>query len=481
MKVILVNPPLSRMVSANLPAFVEEERGTYPPIGLLCVAAYLRERGPAGVEVGVLDSVVENLDDAGIEACLRREAPDVVATQALSFTLLDALAVVRIAKQVNPDVVTVVGGRHCDIYPAETAALPGVDFVVTGEGEQAFTELIRNLADPARLESIQGLTFKRGERLIHNPPAVIDDLDALPFPARDLTPYRDYRFLLAKKSMYTTLITSRGCPYGCTFCDEGRKKFRPLSAARVVEEILHCKRTLGIDQFFVFDSTFTVNRQRVLDICDLLVKHQAKVTFDIRSRVDLMDDEMLDALKKAGCIRIQYGVESGNDRVLRAINKRIAVQLTRDVVRMTRRHGFEILCDFMIGLPGETEAEIEDTIQLALELPIDYAQFAITVPYPNTSLYRYGIQKGLFNDYWREFSLDPTPAFQPRIWEEQLSREQLIKLLMRAYKSFYLRPGYILREFARMRSLSEIAHKTKAGLHLVQRALADRFGQKATL
>ena len=466
------------MVSANLPAFVEEERGTYPPMGLLYIAAYMREKGPAGVEIKVLDTVLEDLSDRQIEDYLRREAPDMVGVQALTFTLLDSLAMVDIAKKVNPDVITVLGGRHCDIYAAETAALPGVDFVVTGEGEHTLAALVRSLKDPAALEKIPGLTFRRGDRLVSNMCMEIANLDELPFPARDLTAYKDYRFLLAKKSVFTTMITSRGCPYGCSFCDEGRKRFRAVSARRVVDEMMHCKETYGIDQFFIFDSTFTVNRQRVLDICELLAERKAGVTFDVRSRVNLIDDEVLKALQRAGCVRIQYGVESGNDGVLKAINKKIAVQQVRDVVRKTREYGFEILCDFMIGLPDEGEKEVEDTIRLALELPIDYAQLAITVPYPNTELYHLGMSRGLFKDYWREFAAAPSPDFQPRLWEERLKREQLIALMMRAYERFYYRPSYILREFRNMRSLSEVYHKTKAGMHLIVRSVADRLGGK---
>jgi anaerobic magnesium-protoporphyrin IX monomethyl ester cyclase len=481
MRVLLVNPPLRRMVSANVPAFVEEERGTYPPMGLLYMAAYLREKGPKGVEVKVLDTVLEDLSDAQIEETLRREAPDVVGTQVLTFTLLDSLAVTQLAKKVNPQVVTVLGGRHCDIYPAETAALPGVDYVITGEGELAFAKLIERLGDPSELECIPGLTFRRGDRLISNPLRMIDNLDELPFPARDLTSYRDYRFLLAKKSIFTTLITSRGCPYGCSFCDEGHKRFRAVSAPRVVDEIMDCKQRFGIEQFFIFDSTFTVDRRRVLDLCDLLVQRRAGIVFDVRSRVNLIDEEVLQALKRAGCVRIQYGVESGNDAVLRAINKHIKVEQVRATVKLTRKYGFEILCDFMLGLPGETEKEAEDTVRLALELPIDYAQFAITVPYPNTNLYRYGIKQGIFDDYWRAFSAHPTPDFTPRLWEEHFAREQLITLMMRAYERFYYRPAYILREFRNMRSLTEVYHKTKAGLHLVTRSVADRLGGKEKL
>jgi radical SAM superfamily enzyme YgiQ (UPF0313 family) len=477
MKVMLINPPIRRMISANVPVFVEKERGTYPPLGLLYIAAYLREHGPEGTQVQVLDTVLLGLTDTQIEEHIRQESPDVVGIQTITFTLLDAVRVVQMCKRVNPAIVTVLGGRHCDLYPKETLGQPGVDFVVTGEGEVTMTRLVEHLSDLNRLKSVPGLTFRDGDHVVHNACTVIENLDDLPFPARELTPYGDYRFLLAKGAVFTTLITSRGCPYGCSFCDEGHKKFRALSAQRVVAEILDCRNRLGIRQFFIYDSTFTADRERVLQICRLLQDCQADISFDIRSRIDLMDDEMLRALKGAGCIRIQYGVESGNDCILAAIGKNITVAEVRDIVHRTRGHGFEILCDFMIGLPGETAREVEDTVRLALELPINYAQFAITTPYPGTKLYEYGIEKGLFDDYWREFSREPSADFQPHLWEEYFDRRQLTELMMQAYERFYFRPAYIFQELRHLSSFSEACLKIKAGLHLALRSVLGRAGK----
>lgn len=463
------------MVSANVPFFVEKERGTYPPLGLLYIAAYLRDRGPEGTEVHVLDTALLDFTDQQIEDYIRREQPDIVGVQTLTFTLLDSLMVVQIAKKVCPDIITVLGGRHCDIYPLETLLQPEVDFVVTGEGEVTMTRLVEHLHELDILKDFPGLTFRYNDRVVHNPCTPIENLDDLPFPARELTPYRDYRFLLAKDAVYTTLVTSRGCPYGCSFCDEGLKKFRAFSAQRVVEEILDCKHRLGIQQFFVYDSTFTVDRQRVLDICDLLVKSNADVSFDIRSRVDLMDDEMLSALKRAGCIRIQYGVESGDDGVLAGINKQITVAQVRETIRRTRAYGFEILCDFMIGLPGEDEQEIEKTIELALDLDIDYAQFAIATPYPGTKMYQDGIKKGLFGDFWREFSLAPHEGFKALSWEETIDRVRLDRLMMEAYRRFYFRASHLYSELINLKSSSEFYNKFKAGVVLALSVIVDRL------
>ena len=304
----------------------------------------------------------------------------------------------RSAKAVDPSIVTVFGGRHCDHYPRETASLDAVDYVVMGEGERPFTEFIENLGDEAALRKLPGLAFNASDGdFVRNPVQTITDLDALPFPARDLTDHGRYRYLLAKGTTFTTMITSRGCPFRCTFCDEGRMKFRALSAKRAVDEMQECKEKFGITSFFIFDSTFTTQRQRVVEFCDELIERDLGISFDCRTRIDLIDDDLMSRLKQAGCTRIQFGVESGNDEIEQNIIKQITVSQVKAIIDLAvNRYGFEILCDFMLGLPGETEKELKDTVELALELPIDYAHFAVTTPYPNTELYEQGIQKGLF-------------------------------------------------------------------------------------
>ncbi|MFQ6033201.1 MAG: B12-binding domain-containing radical SAM protein, partial [Candidatus Zixiibacteriota bacterium] len=462
--VLLVNPPLDNLISANVPSFVEEERGKYPPLGLLYIASYLREYGPKEAEVLVLDTVLEDMSHEDIEYYILKIRPDVVAIQTLTFTLIDSLHVARMTKKINPHIVTVLGGRQCDIFPEEVIRFDFVDYVIQGEGEVAFTEFIKNLHDKSNLRKISGLVFKNNQRAIINRPKVIKNLNQLPFPARELTDYRKYRFLLAKNSLFTTLMTSRGCPYACSFCDEGRRQFRTVSVSRVVDEIVTCKKKFGINAFFIFDSTFTISRQRVLDFCDDLIERKLDVIFDIRSRTDLVDDEILNKLRRAGCIRIQYGVESGNNAILKKIKKNITVDQIKSVMDKTRKYGFEILCDFMIGLPGEREKEIMDTINLSLNLPIDYAHFGIMIPYPNTEIYFDGIKRKLFGDYWREFSLHPTTNFEPKVWEEYFNKEQLIQFLSLAYSKFYKRPQYLFQQLFKVRSFGELSRKIKGGV-----------------
>jgi radical SAM superfamily enzyme YgiQ (UPF0313 family) len=207
----------------------------------------------------------------------------------------------------------------------------------------------------------------------------------------------------------------------------------------------------------------------VIDFCQELRKRRVDLIFDVRSRINLIDAAMLKDLRQAGCVRIQYGVESGNDQILKNIRKQITVKQTTKVVLETRKLDFEILCDFMIGLPGEKEKEIMDTINLSLDLPIDYAHFAITTPYPHTKLYQDGIDRGLFPDYWREFSTYPKAGFEPMFWEENFTRDELIAYLCQAYSRFYKRPSYVWQEFLKIRTVGELWRKMRGGLKVLTR------------
>jgi radical SAM superfamily enzyme YgiQ (UPF0313 family) len=225
---------------------------------------------------------------------------------------------------------------------------------------------------------------------------LIGDLDSMPFPARDLVPYKKYTSLLATSSVVTTMFTSRGCPYKCSFCDRPHlgSVFRYRSAEDVVAEMEECIR-MGIGEILIYDDTFTVNRQRVMDICNLILKKRLKFRWDIRARVNTVDFEMLKLLKKAGCERIHYGVESGNQGILNILKKGITLEQVRKAFRMTKKVGISTLGYFMIGSPSETRETIMQTINFAIEIGADFAHFTITTPFPGTELYRDALKKGL--------------------------------------------------------------------------------------
>jgi radical SAM superfamily enzyme YgiQ (UPF0313 family) len=467
MKVLLIYPPAENVIMSGLPPLVDEEAGFYPPLGILYVAAYAERNTTHKIEI--LDTQVERMNYAAIEREIERRKPDIVGIQTMTFTLVDVILTAKVVKKVNKEIKIVLGGPHVSIYPDETIAIPEVDYLVLGEGEVTFTELIQNIENTQELERIKGLVFKEGERIINTGSReLIDTLDTIPFPARHLTPYQEYYSLLSKQSPVTTMITSRGCPYKCIFCDRPHlgKRFRARSARNVVDEMAECVE-MGIKEFFLYDDTFSIDRQRARDVCDEILSRGLDISWDIRTRVDNVNQELLEKLKEAGCRRIHYGVESGNAEILKVLRKGITIEQVKEAFKMTKEAGITTLAYFMIGSPRETKSQILETIEFAKKLNPDFAHFTITTPFPATPLYYMGLKEGqLKNDYWKEFAKNPMKDFVPELWEENLSREQLIELVKYAYKSFYTRPRYILKEMLGVRSLDEFKRKARAGLRV---------------
>jgi len=466
-KVLLINPPAEQTLIGNNPRFLDEERGYNPPLGLLYLAAMLEER--SNHQVTIIDAQAEELSYEALAEHIEGESPDLVGITTMTFTLLDVVRTVGLVRDAAPGARIVLGGPHVHLYPRESAALPGVDFAIVGEGEFAIVELCDRLDEPDRWGEVPGLTYHRDGEIVQNErPALIDDLDALPFPARDLTPFQRYSSVLARRRPVTTMFTSRGCPYRCTFCDRPHlgKKFRARSARSVVDEMAECVE-MGIHEFLIYDDTFTVRRQRVLDICAEIQRRGLDVGWDIRARVDNVDEEMLQALRAAGCERIHYGVEAGSDPFMGVLRKGITVEQCRGAFRLTKQAGIATLAYFMIGIPGETEADIRQSMRLARELDPDVVHITILTPFPGTELYRRALAEGVYEaDHWLEFARDPQPGFQPLYWTKELGREQLEALLVRAYKSFYTRPRYIAKQLLKIRSWRELRDKVRAGLRV---------------
>jgi len=473
MKVLLINPPDQNTIVADNPRFLDEERGYNPPLGLLYIAAYLRAH--SSHEVEVLDAVAEQIGYDKFASIISQKRPDVVGITAMTFTLIDVLKTIKIVKDVSKDIKVVLGGPHATIYPLETIKLPEVDFVVKQEGEITFSKLLENFSNKENLRKVKGIAFKNNSNEIIDtgPNEFIEDLDSLPFPARDLVPYKKYTSVLSKHKFITTMFTSRGCPFECSFCDRPHmgKRFRAHSVVNVVDEMEACLG-LGIKEILIYDDTFTVDRKRVMDICNEILRRKLKITWDIRARVDTLDEEMLNRLKEAGCERIHYGVEAGTEKILKVLKKGVSLRQVEEVFKLTKKAGIYTLAYFMIGSPTETKEDILKTIDFAKRLNPDYASITITTPFPATELYKWALeQKVITHDYWREFARDPSKGVVSKYWEKELNREELLSLLNFAYKSFFLRPKYIFKKILDVRSYRELTKGISAGLKLAKAVL----------
>lgn len=469
MKILLINPPFEYTIQSWQPKALEEGLDFLPPLGLMYIASYLEKK--TNHEIEILDAQVEQLSYNNLAEQIRKKSPDVVGITAMTFTLIDVIKTARLVKKINKNIKVVLGGPHVIIYPTETMANPEIDFLILGEGEEPFRQLLDNLKQPEKLTEVKNLVFRQNNKVINNQQTeFIENLDAIPFPARHLAPYKKYFSVLSANRPVTTMFTSRGCPYKCVFCDRPHlgKMFRARSAHNVLDEMKECQK-MGIREIFIYDDTFAVDRQRVLDICHGIKEQKIKIAWDIRTRVNTVDKEILVALKEAGCQRIHYGVEAGTQRILNLLKKGITLEQVKKAFNLTKKIGIQTVGYFMIGSPTETKKDILQTIKLMKKLNPDYVHIAITTPFPATELYTWAKQERIItNDPWQNFSRRPDPTFVPPIWDKELSRQQLNGLLKKAYRSFYFSPSFILKQLIKLKSPQEFFNKTKAAFKLLK-------------
>lgn len=469
MKILLINPPFEYAIQSCQPKILEEGLDFLPPLGIMYIAAYLEKETNHQVEI--LDTQVERLTYEQIEERIIKINPDIVGITAMTFTIIDVIKTTKIIKKINPKIKIILGGPHVIIYPEETISIPEVDFVILGEGEKPIKQLLENINDTEKLRQIKGLAFKSQNTVINNGIAdPIENLDTLPFPARHLTPFKKYFSVVSSNAPVTTMFTSRGCPYKCLFCDRPTfgKGFKPRSAKSVVDEMEKCER-MEIKEIFIYDDTFAVDKQRVLDICSEIKKRNINIAWDIRTRVNTVDEEILKALKGAGCQRIHYGVEAGTTKILNVLRKGITLEQIETAFKLTKQAGIQTAGYFMIGSPTETKEDILQTIKFMRKINPDYIHVTITTPFPGTDLYKMALEEKIIEyDVWKEFAKNPNPEFIPPIWERELSRNELFALLKKAYQSFYLRPNYIIKRVVKLKSLKDLFKKAAAGLKLLK-------------
>jgi len=290
-------------------------------------------------------------------------------------------------------------------------------------------------------------------------------------PARHLIDTDRYTTPMSVSRRITTMMSSRGCPGKCVFCDRPQmgRKFRKRSAQSVVDEMAYCVNELGISEIKFYDDTFTIDKKRVLEICDLLIEKGLKVVWEIRARVDTMTPEMITRLRQAGCCRIHYGVETGSPRLQKLLRKNLDLQKVSEIFKLTCDAGIETLGYFMIGLPEETGIEMQQTVEMIGSIPMDYVHIGIFTPYPGTDIYRQAIDNGFYEkDYWKEFAADPKPGFTPMYWNEHFSDDELFRKMKKLYAGFYSRPGYIIKRLMKIRSLDELIRKAGLGIKLIK-------------
>lgn len=465
MKLLLVNPPRDLSITSEVPGKLNSETNTIPPLGLLYLEAYLHAHSEH--KVRIIDCLAEKYHAAELRQVIEREQPQIVGVTGHTHDLLDMLQATKIAKEVSPDITVIWGGPHVSDFPEACMAYPQVDICIPHEGEVALCETVNALQSGTSLAQVPGVYFRdtAGTVQFSGPRAPLDNLDLLPCPRRQVLDINKYAYLLGGRTTSTTLMTSRGCPYKCTFCNTpGHNTWRWRSADSVVDEIEEIAK-LGIQDIYVIDDTFNVRQQRTLDICHKIIERNIKIAWNFRARVNLITAEMVEACKAAGCTRVHVGVETGTDAGMAAINKALTTKQVREGLNLLKKAGLTTVCYFMVGCPHEkTAADIKRTVDFALELDPDYALFGVLTPYPNTAVYDDGIARGIIDPHaWEDFLRQPSLDFHPPVWTEFFTAQELAAFSEQAFKRFYLRPKQMWRKLKELNSWQDFGRKLKAG------------------
>jgi radical SAM superfamily enzyme YgiQ (UPF0313 family) len=464
LKVSLVYPPYGAIKNEPGIRAVKENYGVFPSLSLLYVAGCLEAQG---VEVQFIDVNAEQLTLDETVARLRAFGPDYVGYTVTTYLFYQTLSWVKAIRE-QVEVPVIVGGVHMGIYPKETMSHTCLDYGVTGEAEQSLPQLLTALLHKRPLDDVRGIVYRRpdGQVVQTASPPLLADASQAAWPARHLIDNSLYYSFISKYKNFSCLMTSRGCPYRCIFCEQGGLKFRPRSPKDVVDEIETGMTEFGIREYDFFDSAFTIHKPRVIDICQEIVRRKLDVVWAARTRVDCISEEMLTWMKRAGCARIYYGLESGNREVLRTLLKAADLEQAKETVALTRRSGIDVFGYFMMGNPGENAATVRQTIRYALDLDLDYAQFSKTTPMPGTALYSMYL-KEFGDDYWRHYIQDESyEAFMPRPGCS-LTEEEIQRLTQLAYVRFYYRPSYVLRALGRLKSWDEFRRSASTAWQMV--------------
>jgi anaerobic magnesium-protoporphyrin IX monomethyl ester cyclase len=454
-KVTLINPPW--VLEQHFKRF-ENVASVQQPLGLGYLAAALERNGH---EVSVIDAGALNYSYEQIIAEITQRAPDIIGITCVTPSYGKTLDLaMRMKKEL--DLPILIGGPHVTALPEETMRNDCFDIAVLGEGDLTMVQLAETVENHGNLAKVEGIAYKQEGELIRTPPRpYIDDLDALPFPARHLLPglstYKPtpsaYRYL-----PQATMITSRGCPYRCAFCDRSvfGNRYRARTAENVVDEMELLMTKYGAKEIRFWDDTFNVDQQRVIAICDEILSRKLDIAWTCLGRVNHMSETVLEAMAKAGCWQVDYGIESGNQKILNGITKGQTLDIVRKVVKLTNKTGIGVRGFFMVGLPGETEATINDTIEFAKSLDLTSAVFHITTPFPGTELFKIATDSGelrrdaSYDEYMLGFSEDV--PYVPN----GLTAQRVREFQSTAYREFYFRPSFLVKRILEIRSLKDI-------------------------
>jgi len=460
-----------------------ELKGDLIPLGIASLAAYLRKYKFC---VAALDCIALELSHKEIVEIIRRKKPRSIGISATTYALPASSTLADRLRKEFPNLLIILGGAHANVAGTHAArTINSIDIIsYHPEGETVILEILKKfsnhdfnrmsfLNDIDVMKSIKGIIFKNRKEIIKNVPGeIIKNLDFLPLPARDLFPMERYVPLpnQYKKLPMTNMVVIRGCPYVCTFCDQAATTARRRSPQKVIEEIKEVVEKYGVKEISFWDDTMSYHKKWMKEFCNLLIEAKLNIIWSCYAAVNTVNQEILYLMKKAGCWNIFYGYETGVDMLaanIKTNRKNKSMEHMMEVAKWTKNAAIEVRGSFMISLPGETPELAEQTIKNALKLDPEYAQFSIATPYPGTALYD-EIKKGK----WGKLTTEDFTEYQG--WnvvflpDGYKNKEEVLKISRKAFKTFYMRPSYIIKAIKNIRSLEDIKRYFKGFRALIK-------------
>jgi len=467
MKILLINPPYD---IENYYGRLSKLAFVFPPVGLTYLAAYLRENGE---ETAIYDFQVE---ERNFETFIGEYEPDLVGITCQTALYYNTLKLAQKIKSIFPQIPVVVGGAH-PTYRSNDFLNDSkdIDIVVRGEGEITLTELVRHYKDNSiALNAIDGISFKKDNRIVQNENRkLIEDLDQIPMPAVDLLPMEKYRvspdnYLGGRVGL---ISTSRGCPFGCIFCackNAFNRTYRARNLEKVFSEIDYYIKNYGISELFVIDDCFGLDRKRSIEFCDGIIKrgYHKNLLWWCQIRVDLVDEELFKKMREAGCKIVSFGIESGVQRILDLISKRVTLEQIERAVRLAKKSGLEPRGSFIIGLPTETLKDSLKTIFFSLKLPLKQVKFGVATPYPGTRLWEIALKEGQVKDQgedWNRFTqMAAYTKYRASYIPVGRSAKELMFLQKLANAIFYFKLSVIFSFIKRIKNFNDFKYFTKS-------------------
>jgi len=456
MKVLLVNPSFDLKKFGKFKRFMEP----MPCIGLAYIAAVLEKNN---IEVEIIDDFASGLGECGILKRIKEKRIDIVGIGCLTPSAPAVFSLAKKIKEYDKNILTVLGNIHASVFAEDILrTYAAVDVIVHGEGEFTMLELVRAREKNKDFSNIDGISFRCDGQVIRTKPRLLlEDLDELPYPSWKLLPFKKYGLLpfadIDKPTL--TISGSRGCPYNCVFCSllHINKKYRKRKTEKIVDEIECLVNNFSVKQIGFIDPIFPLFREDGLDFCAEMIKRglNRKVVWICETRVDTVDRELLRAMAGAGCRRILYGIESGEQKKINNIQKNFSLNIARQTIQDTKKEGIQTVGFFMLGLPGDTSESINKTIRFSQEINLDFAKFAIAVPFPGSKLYEDLSSSGKFkrND-WENFLTFHSDSKDLVYIPGELTAEGLMSMQRKAHFEFYLRPHIVFKYLFKNRTVS---------------------------